>query len=65
MVSKQLVHYTINTKILFHKGVYLSRENLGQNPPFVSKSNCHNPLETSTQVGSWGGKGEIGDCANS
>ena len=51
------MHYTINTKSLFHKGVCSSGENLGQNPSSVSKSNCHNLLEKSTQEDGWGGGG--------
>lgn len=37
-----------NAKSLLHKSVCLSEENIGQNSSYVSKSDCHNPLETST-----------------
>ena len=59
LVSKQLVYYITNTKSLFHRSVYLFKENLSQNSPFTSKSNYHNFLKTSFQVDGWGGRGEI------
>lgn len=41
LVSQRLVHYINNTKSLSHRGVYLSGENMSQNPPFTSKLNCY------------------------
>lgn len=54
LVSKHLVHYITNTKNLLHRGICSSRKNM-QNSPFISKSNYHNLLQISTQVGGWEG----------
>ncbi len=35
--------YIINTKSLFHRGVYLSYNSLGQNLSSVSELDCYNP----------------------
>ena len=49
----------MNTKILFHRGVYLSEKNLGQNFFSTLKSNYHNFLEINTQASSCGGGKKI------
>ena len=54
-ISKWLVHYITNTKSLFYRSICLSWENLGQNSPFASTSNCFNPQEMGCQEGGWGG----------
>lgn len=65
LVSKRLIHYTIDTKSLFYRGIYLSRENLGQNLLSILILNCHNFSDNSTQTENWRDKGEIWDCDNS
>lgn len=59
LVSKQLVYYISNANSLFHRGVYLSKKNMGQNSSFLSKSICHNPLGTNTQAGDQDSRAEF------
>lgn len=46
LLSKQVMHYIINNKNLFHKNICLSSENLCQESPSASISDFFNLRET-------------------
>lgn len=47
------MHYIINIKNLYYKGICWSGEIISQNFFFASKLDCHNLLEISTQARNW------------